>query len=729
MAESNENNNTATDTVSVLGTDLAITKNDGQVSYLAGSVVTYTVTVTNLSGVTANGSTVTDARPSNVSTWAWACTSATGGASGCDAAANSASNFSDTVNLPVGGTIVYTVTANVIASPTGDLVNIANVAVPTGFSDPNPANNTSTDTDTLTATGVDLSITKDDGQTGYTAGSTLTYTVTVSNLSGVDVTGASVSDAKPGNISTWAWACTSENGGATGCTAAGSFSSDFSDTVNLPVGGSIVYTVTANVAANATGDLINSAIVSPPTGFADTNTSNNSSTDRDTLSAADLSITKDDGQVTYAAGAVLTYTVTVVNLGGVDVTGATVTDPKPANIDTWAWACTTQGGGASGCDAAANGSSDFSDVVNLPVGGTIVYTVTANAVASPTGNLVNTATVTLPEGISDSNPSNNTSTDTDIFGQAADLSLTKTVSNSSASAGSTINFTLTVTNAGPDPATGVEVTDHLPSGFTYVSSAPSQGTYDNTTGIWSIGNLAVNATVTLTMTVTVNASGTYVNMAQISASSLIDPDSTPNNSDPAEDDLGQVTITLNGRNPKPKPSNAVGLLIPVTGFQAGVVTDLRNVPHEKYLATGDVTVEIPSLRVKIPIVGVPKSNGTWNVAWLGNQAGWLEGSAFPSWSGNSLLTGHVYSASGLPGPFFNLSKLKFGDKVIVHAYGQKYTFEVQTNTIVTPNDSSVMKHEDKPWLTLVTCKDYDEKTNTYLYRTIVRAVLTRVDFE
>jgi LPXTG-site transpeptidase (sortase) family protein len=76
-----------------------------------------------------------------------------------------------------------------------------------------------------------------------------------------------------------------------------------------------------------------------------------------------------------------------------------------------------------------------------------------------------------------------------------------------------------------------------------------------------------------------------------------------------------------------------------------------------------------------------------------------------------------------------LSKLKFGDKVIVHAYGQKYTFEVQTNTIVTPSDSSVMKHEDKPWVTLVTCKDYDEKTNTYLYRTVVRAVLTSVDWE
>ena len=147
---------------------------------------------------------------------------------------------------------------------------------------------------------------------------------------------------------------------------------------------------------------------------------------------------------------------------------------------------------------------------------------------------------------------------------------------------------------------------------------------------------------------------------------------------------------------------------------------------EKYTATGDVTLEIPSLGVKIPVVGVPKKNGAWNVAWLGDQAGWLEGSAFPSWNGNSVLTGHVYSANGLPGPFANLKELKFGDKVVVYAFGQKFTFDVQTNEIVYPNDRSVMKHEEKPWLTLVTCKDYDEKTDTYKQRVVVRAVLVDV---
>jgi len=169
--------------------------------------------------------------------------------------------------------------------------------------------------------------------------------------------------------------------------------------------------------------------------------------------------------------------------------------------------------------------------------------------------------------------------------------------------------------------------------------------------------------------------------------------------------------------------------LPETGFAPGVVTDLSHTPREVYLSTEDVMLEIPALGIKIPVVGVPLKEGAWNVSWLGNQAGWLQGTAFPSWSGNSVLTSHVYLSNGLAGPFVNLNKLKFGDKIIVHAYGQKYTFEVQTNVILEPNDISAFRHEEKPWLTLVTCKEYDEKSKAYRKRVVVRAVLVSVTKE
>jgi LPXTG-site transpeptidase (sortase) family protein len=180
-----------------------------------------------------------------------------------------------------------------------------------------------------------------------------------------------------------------------------------------------------------------------------------------------------------------------------------------------------------------------------------------------------------------------------------------------------------------------------------------------------------------------------------------------------------------GNNPPTPIPVTGGFLIPVTGFAPNVVSDLSNTPFVMYENTS-ITLDIPKLSVNIPIVGVPKQNGTWNVAWLGNQAGWLEGSAFPSWNGNSVLTSHVYLSNGKPGPFAKLHELQTGDKIVVNMFGQKYTFEVLTNATILPTDRSVMQHEERPWLTLVTCADYDPKTGQYKNRFIVRAVLVNV---
>jgi LPXTG-site transpeptidase (sortase) family protein len=142
---------------------------------------------------------------------------------------------------------------------------------------------------------------------------------------------------------------------------------------------------------------------------------------------------------------------------------------------------------------------------------------------------------------------------------------------------------------------------------------------------------------------------------------------------------------------------------------------------------GSLWLEIPRLGVQEPIVGVPLTNGEWDVTWLGDQAGWLNGTAFPTWAGNSVLTGHVYDAYGQPGPFVHLNWLWYGDKVIVHAWGAQYVYEVRQVTQVTPGAvSSVIKHEDLPWVTLVTCRGYDPASNSYEYRVVIRAVLVEV---
>jgi LPXTG-site transpeptidase (sortase) family protein len=164
--------------------------------------------------------------------------------------------------------------------------------------------------------------------------------------------------------------------------------------------------------------------------------------------------------------------------------------------------------------------------------------------------------------------------------------------------------------------------------------------------------------------------------------------------------------------------------IPVTsGFAPGQITDLSGKPVTRYHTLADVTLEIPVLKLELPVVGIPMKDKTWDVNWLLNQAGWLEGSAFPGFSGNSVLTSHVTLPYGQAGPFANLYKLKAGDKVFVHAYGSLDVYEIKSVEKLDPKDASIFRHENKPWLTLLTCADYDEKTGGYLKHLVVKAVL------
>lgn len=168
--------------------------------------------------------------------------------------------------------------------------------------------------------------------------------------------------------------------------------------------------------------------------------------------------------------------------------------------------------------------------------------------------------------------------------------------------------------------------------------------------------------------------------------------------------------------------------IPNTGFAPGKVTTLPLQPQLKsYSNQGDLWLEIPDLNVKLPILGVPATRDGWDISWLGEKAGWLQGTAFPTWAGNSVLTGHAWNANNTPGPFIYLNQLTWGDTIIIHAWGQDYVYSVRSVKRISPNDTaSVMKHESLPWLTLVTCQGYDVTTGSYRYRIEVKAVQVQI---
>jgi LPXTG-site transpeptidase (sortase) family protein len=169
--------------------------------------------------------------------------------------------------------------------------------------------------------------------------------------------------------------------------------------------------------------------------------------------------------------------------------------------------------------------------------------------------------------------------------------------------------------------------------------------------------------------------------------------------------------------------------LPDTGFAPDTVVKLPKQSMEKaYRLNGNLTLEIPRLNLSTTIVSVPLVDGKWDVTWLDNKAGHLMGTAYPTWNGNTILTGHNWSAFNQPGPFAELKQLQYGDVIKINAYGMTYTYEVRENTLVKPDDiDRVMQHEVYDWITLVTCESFTPTTGNYQSRRMVRAVLIDVE--
>ncbi len=482
--------------------NLTASKDDGSTTYLPGGQAVYTIVVGNTGPSDAVGVTVSDPKPAQVASWTWACSGATGGATGCDGAASNSANFTDTVNLPVGATITYTVTAQISAGATGNLVNTVTATPPAGGTP-----GTATDTDTP-APSSGMTASKTDGVETYTPGQQVVYTIVVGNTGPSDAIGAVVSDPKPAQIASWTWVCSGATGGATGCDPAASNSADFTDTVNLPVGSSITYTVTALTSAGATGNLVNTVTVTPPGGGTP-----GTSTDTDTPApVSNLIAGKDDGSTTYLPGGQAVYTIVVGNTGPSDAVGVTVSDPKPAQVTSWTWVCSGATGGATGCDPAASNSADFTDTVNLPVGATITYTVTAQISASATGNLVNTVTATPPAG-----GTPGTATDTDTPAPTSNMTASKNDGITQYTPNTTTTYTIVVGNNGPSDAIGAVVSDPKPSqitSWTWECTGATGGATgcdpaaSNSANFTDTVNLPVGSTITYTVTAQIGAGAT-----------------------------------------------------------------------------------------------------------------------------------------------------------------------------------------------------------------------------
>ncbi len=743
--------------------DLSVTKTDNQLYYLAGGTLNYVITVTNNGPADANGMTINDPIPPQIASWAWTCAAGTPAAYNCTDALSNSVDFSDSLDLPQLASVTYNVTAQVSPTATGNLTNTVTITPPTGMTDMTPPDNTADDTDEPAS----LLAEKDDGINIVAPDFTTTYTITVTNTGAADLTGITLTDTIPAGMS-----FVSASGGGTAAGALVTWPS-----FNLAAGTNTTFTVQLKVADIASLGGITSFANSVHVEDDGTKTGGtpitSDDTDTDTLANTNVKSLIDSNQSgssnpNVLIGEILTYSIridipvgTINNLSAVDVldhglafVGCAPTNPVSSgtlvlgqNPCTTPAALTVQAEPVTDTNPASEEAGrhitfNFGSVQN---NGTTTQTLTLN---------YQVIVLDIDDNVDGVKNLNNrvewqweggtlagSASGVDIV--EPQLSIEKTVDPQVAALGSTLNFTIDIahTPQSTAPAYDVSMTDVLPSGLALVAgsvtvtnsaglpAAVVTTTATQITVFWS--TFPVGETATVTFQAIFVGPSPVVNTAAVEWASIpIDPNppmvpQSPYNQSSTERRYDPPSQTTNDY----QVSSSVTVqtpTLPKTGFAPNVRTQLPPQPKDKMYAATDITIEIPSIGIQIPIVGIPKNSGSWDVTWLGGQAGWLEGTSFPTWNGNSVLTAHVYDANGLPGPFVNLNKLTYGDQIVIHAYGQKYIFAVTTNTVVNPQNVSAFKHEDKATLTLITCKEYDAKTNTYKQRVVVRAILVKV---
>ena len=266
----------------------------------------------------------------------------------------------------------------------------------------------------------------------------------------------------PSRRTCWAPAGPVRRAGGSSCPASGSGSID--ELVTLAPSGSATFTLTATVASTATGSLANTADVDMPIGTTDPTPGNNTATDTDTLTPqVDLAVTKTNAGRRSIAGSATSYTVEVTNNGPSAVTGATVADVAPSELESVTWTCSA----TVGSSCPTSGTGDINDPVDLAVGGRPPSRSTQPCPPTPRATSSNTATVTVPSGVADPTPAQQRGDRHRRDHVRHDLAITKNDGATTEVPGTAIQYTIVVSNpTGPSDAVNAEVADTLPATLT-----------------------------------------------------------------------------------------------------------------------------------------------------------------------------------------------------------------------------------------------------------------------
>ena len=275
--------------------DLSVSKT-GPVTAIAGTNITYTVTVLNAGPAAANAVSLTDPTPPGLTL-----VSVTGACTTLPCSLGSLANGETRTVL-----VTYFIPANY--SLGNIILNTATVT--TTSQDPLPDNNSASASTAIGAPVADLMITNTNGVSSVVVGTTTTYTITVTNAGPSTATNAVVTDLFPVGLTGVTWTCAGTGGAV--CGIAGG-TGNINATVTVPVTGTATFMATGTIDPAFTGTLGNTARVIPAAGTSDPTPA--VATDSDPVELrADVSVTE-TGPAIVVVGNQITYAITVHNAG------------------------------------------------------------------------------------------------------------------------------------------------------------------------------------------------------------------------------------------------------------------------------------------------------------------------------------------------------------------------------------------------------------------------------
>jgi LPXTG-site transpeptidase (sortase) family protein len=132
-------------------------------------------------------------------------------------------------------------------------------------------------------------------------------------------------------------------------------------------------------------------------------------------------------------------------------------------------------------------------------------------------------------------------------------------------------------------------------------------------------------------------------------------------------------------------------------------------------------LSVPTAGILTPVVDVYLDGVSWDVSYLGSNAGHLQGTAWLDGTGNIVLAGHVENFDGGAGVFAAIDDLRLGDPVVLSDGAQVKYYAVTEVKTVQPDDLTVLYPTDTDRITLITCDGYDFVNNSYQQRIVVIA--------